>query len=89
MTPQPAHGSSGSHDHTERLEMQVRLLSAALGLSPEEFAAVVPEVLALATAGEQVKAIRLLRKRTGLGLLAAKRVTDALSSATPRSRSPS
>jgi ribosomal protein L7/L12 len=60
------------------LEQQVRLLAAALELQVDDPADVISgEVVALARAGQQPEAVRLLRKTTGLGLIEAKRVVDA------------
>ena len=76
-------GSLAPVGRADLLETQVRLLSAAFGLRPDDPTAVVSkDVVDLARAGEQVKAIRVLRKQTGLGLAAAKRVVDAARSGT-------
>jgi hypothetical protein len=61
------------------LEEQIEVLSAALGITSDDPAAVVPpEVFRLARSGDRMKAIRLLRKDIGMSLLAAKRAVDEI-----------
>ena len=61
-----------------RLEEQLRLLAAGLGIEADDAAeSIPPEVVDLAREGKNMQAIRLLRKRHRLGLLSAKRIVDA------------
>ena len=65
-------------DDVVALHERVRVLAAGLGV--DEAFEVSPEVRRHAAAGETVKAIRELRRQTRsrVGLLAAKRMVDAL-----------
>ncbi len=63
------------------LEEQVRLLSAAAKFRFEDPGAVVSDdVVELARSGQTVEAVKRLRQETGAGLIAAKRVVDAVQS---------
>ena len=60
-------------DRVERLELQVRLLSAGLGLSAPDPAAAVPaDALELARQGDDVQAIRRLRTISTMSLTQAR-----------------
>ena len=73
-------------DRTNELEDQVRYLAAGLGLPVSDPAAAVPaEVVRLARSGEPVAAVRELREETGIRLVAAKKIVDAVRAGrTPR-----
>jgi ribosomal protein L7/L12 len=69
---------SESDTRHARLERQVRLLAAGLEIAVQDPERVVQdEVVELAREGKHVEAVRELRRSTGLGLIAAKRVVDA------------
>jgi hypothetical protein len=64
-------------DEIERLRERTRILAAGLGV--DESFEVPDEVRRLVREGETVKAVRDLRRAAkGLGLVAAKRMVDAL-----------
>ena len=67
-----------SINREQKLETQVRLLCAALGIDCRDPESVIPsDLLELARDGQSIQAVRRLRRQEGLSLLAAKRVVDA------------
>jgi len=65
-------------DDVDRLRLQVRLLAAGLDMRAEAADAPVSEaVIALARDSEVVQAVRLLRRQTRIGLVAARRIVVA------------
>ena len=68
-----------SAERIRQLELQVKLLCAAMDLRPTDFDELIPkEVFELARGGERVQAVRVLRAR-GFSLVAGSRVVDAIS----------
>jgi hypothetical protein len=68
-----------SAEKIRRLELQVKLLCAAMDLRPSDFDELIPqEVFDLARDGQRVQAVRVLRAR-GFSLVAGSRVVDAIS----------
>jgi hypothetical protein len=71
---------TASSDREMSLERQIRLLCAGWDIAVDDPAAAVPqEAIDFAREGEKVRAVRTLRRR-GFGLLAAKRIVDAIGS---------
>jgi ribosomal protein L7/L12 len=61
------------------IELQARLLAAALGIKDVDPRDAIPrEVIELARDGQEIRAIKALRKARKLGLLEAKRVVDEI-----------
>ena len=69
---------SQPEEQVARLEEQVRLLAAGLGLRVDDPTDAIPaEVLALARDRKQVEAVKALREARQLGLVEAKLIVDA------------